>query len=228
MNFDQVRIQIPAKVGRYIANPGADTPTVYRKVVSLHVKRDPEPPNFAPPAAALHTINGFKIGPTILKACGKSPAWESTPNSQWDPTLQIVSFKTGCLPSLDLEIKDQFFRRPPPGIGSHLTSGLVYFVDSYDLVCELQGPRCMYYDAYKQNVNHVNYETTGLDKLGPHSLLKVDRLNGLDAYFPYPYLGKAQDYLHFMLLRQTVSVGRSEVWMLDVEVVDNFEGNPWA
>lgn len=204
------------------------------QTVSLHIKRDPRPPNVSSPGAALHTINGFKIGPTLLKACGESPAWESIPNSQWDPTQQIVSFTAGYMPRLDLETEGSFFGVPLPGFGYHPKTIVVYFVDSYNLVCTFVGlSGYYYYDADKEEQVPFRWADNMAD-VGFCQILDVDRRDGLNAYFPDPNRA-VQRFLHVMLQRQRISIGNSEmwmlnaeVWMLDVEVVKNFKGNPWA
>ena len=189
--------------------------------VSLHIKRDPGPPNVSSQGTALHTINGFKIGPTLLRACGDMPPWESTPNSQWDPTQQIVSFTAGYMPRLDLLKASYAFARPASMPGLHA----VYFVDSYNLKCSfIHLGGFGYYDAYREK--QVLFENV-LDSKKYCSDLEVDRRDGLNAYFRPSYLS-VRRFLHVMLQRQRVPMANSEVWMLDVEIVENFEGNPWV
>ena len=125
-----------------------------QRTVSLHIKRDPGPPNVSSQGAALHTINGFKIGPTLLKAHGKMPAWESTPNSQWDPKQQIVSFTAGCMPRLNLKPEYSWRIAPSPKIGD---LEAIYFVNSYNLIYKLRGREYYrYFDAYKEEEDGLN------------------------------------------------------------------------
>ena len=192
-------------------NPSAED----RRTVSLHIKRDPGPPNVSSPEAALHTINGFKIGSALLKACGEMPAWGLIPNSQWDPAQQIVSFTAGYKPILDLKPECPWVRHPLPYLG---ILRAVYFDNSYNLICSLMSRGFHYYDAHKEEEVSSTY-----DKMKD---LEVDRRDGLNAYFIHRNMG-AQRFVHVILQRQRVSTGNSEVWMLDVEVVQDFEGNPW-
>jgi hypothetical protein len=219
----------PRQLSRHITNYRADTSTENRRTVSLHVKRDPGPPNVSSPGAVLQTINGFKIGPALLKGC-ETPAWESTPHSQWDATRQIVSFTPGYVPSLDLNFQESLL-----GGGGYLSHpAMVYFDDGYNLICELYTGASTYYDAYKKKEVKVRTEfksPVASDVFHPHGAyvhLEVDRLDSLDGYFPTYRSESTQGYLHVMFRRESVSMGNSEVWILDVEAVNNFEGNPWA
>ena len=198
-------------------NPSAED----RRTVSLHIKRDPGPPNVSSPEAALHTINGFKIGPALLKACGKMPGWELIPNSQWDPTQQIVSFTAGYKPMLDFKPECPWARHPLSYLGGLRA---VYFDNSYNLICSLMGRGLHYYDAHKEE--EVFFPRDKMKIRSSSRNLEVNRRDGLNAYFTHPNMG-FQEFLHVILQRQRVLTGNSEVWMLDVEVVEDFEGNPW-
>ena len=57
--------------------------------------------------------------------------------------------------------------------------------------------------------------------------LEVDRRDGLNAYFKCLNT-TLQGFLHITLQRQRVPMANSEVWMLDVEIVEDFEGSPWV
>ena len=198
--------------------------TKIQKTVALHIKRDPGPPNVSSLGAALHTINGFKIGPALLKAHGKMPAWESLPSSQWDPTQQIVSFPAGCMPRLNFKPEYSRLIAPSPNIGD---LEAVYFVESYNLSFELRGPEYyIYYEPYKEEEDGLNaYD--GMTYSLPRQSFKVDRRDGLNAYFKCDDT-TLQKFLHITLQRQRVPMANSEAWMLDVEIVENFEGNPWV
>ena len=201
--------------------PQMNTFTDDQGTLSLHIKRDPGPPNVSSQGAALHTINGFKIGQNLLKACGDMSRWESIPNSQWDPRQQVVSFTAGYMPGLDLETisNASFRRRGVPALRA------VYFVHTYNLKCKFKIPRAPeYYDAVKENMGYFRRKNVTFDAAPTE--LEVDRRDGLNAYY-IPCNFESRNCLHVMLQRQRVPMADSEVWMLDVEFVENFEGNPW-
>ena len=203
-------------------NDQMNTFTDDQGTLSLHIKRDPGPPNVSSQGAALHTINGFKIGPNSLKACRDMSAWESIPNSEWDPKQQVLSFTAGCMPRLESNtVPYASATRCDPGLPGLLA---VYFVHTYNLKCKFQILRdSEYYDVYKEKMGYFRSKNVNLSME-----LEVDRRDGLNGYFRPRYLAGMGEFLHVILQRQRVPGANSEVWMLDVESVDNFEGNPWV
>ncbi|OQV09933.1 hypothetical protein CLAIMM_14006 [Cladophialophora immunda] len=212
----------------------ADTSVDSRGAVSLHVQRIPNQPNVASPGAVL--INGFKIGPNLWKGCQDRP-WKSVPDSQWDATTQILSFAPRHLPSLEATLKVSILKH---GFARYPRRIMVYFDESYNLICDLNTETLTYFDAYKKKkVQSKAFSSARepLDLAGGRTLHtygdfmrpEVDRFDGLDAYFPAYIARKEKGYLHVMLQRELVSGSvQAQVWAIEVEAVQTFEDNPWA
>lgn len=206
--------------------------------VPLQAKRDPWSPDGPIPGAFLQTINGFRIGPNLLKEFEAS--WitrEPSPDPpsqrnilerttaslkglmgrpvdsrgckpQWNAAQQIVWFPEGCVPALRLE---------PKGFDGTV---LASFDDSYNPVLETIRPETSCYDGEK-NFLGTTRRPRGAGLAGVLSAagltLKVE-VDRLDRYKVLNFV-KTNDptSFQFRLKRKSLSKRISDVWEIDLK-----------